>query len=286
MKILTDWSACDVQVIRSRHNPLIKNIRALHERKRRRREGRFLIEGVRLLEEAVAAGVHLERVLVAPELITGERERALMEQLRAGGVTINAVTASLLSVVAETETPQGFVAVARIPPPPDLYSLVQEGDLLVLGDGIQDPGNAGTIIRTAAGAGAQGVFFSAGSVDPYSGKVVRASMGSLFRIAVDVLGDSRELVKACRSAGWEVLVTSPIGGTPLWQVTMGGALLVVLGNEGAGVSPELLEAGTQRVYIPLARAVESLNVAVAGGVILFEVVRQRQCNNQETMPEA
>lgn len=280
MKTSIDWSACDVQVIRSRHNPLVKSIQALHEGKRRRREGRFLIEGVRLLEEAVAAGVHLERVLFAPELISGERNRALLARLKAGGVTLNAVTASVLTAVAETETPQGFVAVAYVPPPPDLRTLIRQGNLLVLGDGIQDPGNAGTIVRTAAAAGAQGVFFSAGSVDPYGGKVVRASMGSLFRIPVAVLSDSLELVKECRSAGWEVLVTSPAGGTPPWQVSMEGSCLVVLGNEGAGVSPEVLAAGTQRIYIPLAGAVESLNVAVAGGVILFEAVRQRRCKSQ------
>ncbi|MDK2926275.1 MAG: methyltransferase, TrmH family [Bacillota bacterium] len=275
-----------MQVIRSRHNPLVKSIRALHESKRRRREGRFLIEGVRLLEEAVAAGVHLERVLFAPELVTAERERALLERLKASGVTLNAVTASVLTAVAETETPQGFVAVAHVPPPPDVWALVRRGNLLVLGDGIQDPGNAGTIIRTAAAAGAQGVFFSPGSVDPYAGKVVRASMGSLFRLAVAVLGDSRELVNACRSAGWEVLVTSPAGGIPPWQVRMEGPLLVILGNEGAGVSSELLAAGTQRVYIPLADTVESLNVAVAGGVILFEAVRQRQGKNRGAVPGA
>lgn len=265
-----------MEMITSRHNPLVKAVRALRSTKLRRSEGRFLVEGVRLLEEALAAGLNLEAVLVCPELAVGTRAQALLTRLRESGVRWVPVSASVLASVAETETPQGLVAVASLPGPPSVSALLEATDLVVLGEGIQDPGNAGTLIRAAEAAGAGGVCFSAGSVYPFGGKVVRASMGSLFRLPVVALGDNgKELAASCRAAGWEVVVTTPAGGTPFWQVAMAAPTLVVLGNEGAGVSAELTALGSQRAFIPLAQPVESLNVAVAGAIILFEAVRQR-----------
>lgn len=263
--------------ITSRHNPLIKRIQALKDSKTRRREGRFLVEGVRLLEEALAAGIHLETVLACPERVESKRAEALLAGLRAKGMTTVFVSEPVLRCVAETESPQGLVAVAEQPVAPPLSLWLARTDLLVLGDGIQDPGNVGTLIRSAEAAGAGGVLLSAGSVYPFGAKVVRASMGSLFRLPVAVLADGgQELAAACRASGWQVVVAMPEGGTPFWQIRLQGPVLLVLGNEGAGVSTELIRYSTQRAFIPLTAPVESLNVAVAGAILLFEAVRQRQ----------
>lgn len=271
-----------MQVITSRQNPLIKAIRALQRNKVRQREGRFLIEGVRLLEEALAAGLTLEKVLVCPDLIASERARTLVRRLEETGAALVAVTPPVLESVAETESPQGLLAVALCPSPPEPAIVLERTDLLVCGAGIQDPGNAGTLVRTAEAAGAGGIFFTGNAVYPFGSKVVRASMGSLFRLPAGMLpDDGQEFVGLCRKRRWEVVVTTPVGGIPFWQADFTRPVLVVLGNEGAGIPPELLELGTQRVFIPLSGPVESLNVAVAGGIILYEAVRQRRAGGMQ-----
>ncbi|NLY50760.1 MAG: RNA methyltransferase [Firmicutes bacterium] len=266
-----------MRTITSRQNPLIKSIKSLRDNNRLRREkGLFLFEGVRLLEDALNADIRIQTALFCRDLMSGERGQEVVKQLEASPAEIVAVTPEVLQTVAETESPQGIVAVAYCPEEKEVPTVLKEAKLLVLLAGIQDPGNAGTLVRTAEAAGAEGILFTQGTVYPYSGKVIRASMGSLFRLPVLTLAENGEgVLSLARDLGWEVVVTTPIGGVPFWRLDLTVRTLLVLGNEGAGIDDKLLHLGTKRAYIPLEGAVESLNVSVAGGIILYEAHRQR-----------
>lgn len=265
-----------MKFIQSRQNPLVRSIRALHNNKVRRSKRQFLVEGVRLLEEAVSSGCTIKTVLFCTETATDSRIQNLLEKLRNDGVSIVATTEAVLASVSETESPQGLIAIVDSPPTIASDHLLDTSDLLVLGDRIQDPGNAGTIVRTAEAAGAGGVFFTATSVYPFSDKVIRASMGSLFRLPVAVLtDDGQKLCSCCLENGWQVIFTVPDGGTSCWDVDFKKPTLLVLGNEGSGINNNLLNLEGSKVSIPLATPVESLNVAIACAVLLFETVRQR-----------
>lgn len=265
-----------MKFIQSHQNPLVRSIRALHNNKVRLSRKRFLVEGVRLLEEAISSGCIIETVLYCREIVTNGRVHNLLNNLAGQGVVLVATTQAVLASVSETESPQGLVAVVHYPSTPELGSVIRATDLAVLGDRIQDPGNAGTIIRTAEAAGAGGVFFTAGSVYPFADKVIRSSMGSLFRLPVTVLtAGGQELCNHCLENGWQLLFSVPEGGIPWWQVDFKQPTLLVLGNEGSGISDELLDLEGNKVSIPLAHPVESLNVAIACAVLLFETMRQR-----------
>ncbi|HHT70157.1 MAG TPA: RNA methyltransferase [Firmicutes bacterium] len=274
-----------MRFIQSRRNPLVRSMRALHNNKVRRSRRRFLVEGVRLLEEALASECIVDTVLYCIETTIDGRMQALLNRLQDSGVSVIAATQAVVDSVSETESPPGLTAVVRCPPTPELTAVVGSTDLLVLGDQIQDPGNAGTIIRTAEAAGAGGTFFSAGSVYPFSDKVIRASMGSLFRLPVEVLSDGgQELCNLCINSGWQLVFAVPDEGVPWWNVDFKRPTLLVLGNEGSGISGDVLALKGSKVSIPLAPQVESLNVAIAGAVLLFETVRQRtSCKEKSIM---
>lgn len=270
-----------MMVIKSRQNPLIRSVRALRQNKVRRVKKKFLVEGVRLLEEAVSSGCTIDTVLCCTDILTDSLSKKLLQKLDCQGVSVVATTPDVLASVAETKSPPGLIAVVCFPSLPAIDPIIENSDLIVLGDKIQDPGNAGTIIRTSEAARVGGVFFTPGSVYPYSDKVIRASMGSLFRLPVAILPDNgRKLYEYCLKRGWQSIFTVPEGGIPWWQVDFTQPTLVVLGNEGAGISPEM-QAATKglKVSIPLAPPVESLNVAIASAVILFEAVRQRSISH-------
>ncbi|HHV07950.1 MAG TPA: RNA methyltransferase [Firmicutes bacterium] len=268
-----------MKFVQSRNNPLVRSMRALHYNKVRRSKRQFLIEGVRLLEEAVISGCDIDTVLYCPEMTIDTRTLDLLNNLQGKGVTIVATTEAVLSSVSETKSPQGIVATVCFPIMPKPNSIIEGANLMVLGDMIQDPGNTGTIIRTAEAVGAGGVFFTAGSVYPFSGKVIRASMGSLFRLPVIILDDNgQKLCNYCLDNDWQIVFTVPEGGIPWWQVNFKQPTLLVLGNEGSGISHELLDLEGIKASIPLVSPVESLNVAVAGAVVLFETIRQQSCS--------
>ena len=252
---------------------LISTIRDLHRRRARERRALTLVEGVRLLEEALAAGLDVRGAAVAPGLEATPRGHALKLQLARAGIPLESVDDELLRELAETEHPQGVVAVVA----PRSWRLADlaigaQSVVLVL-DGVQDPGNVGALARAALGLGAAGLVALPGTADLASPKALRGSMGALFRlIAVTVVVE--ELIVWARAAGVQLWVTGA-GGVPVGQVHREGPIALVVGNEGAGVRPELAVAATRSVAVPLQGGVESLNVAVAAGILLYEVTRDR-----------
>ncbi|MBL8093087.1 MAG: RNA methyltransferase [Anaerolineales bacterium] len=255
-------------MITSTHNPLVQRIRALQTRRRdREREGRFVLEGVRLLEEACAARVGLEAVLHVTDL--DPRSVAALAAAERAGARPVPVTPAVLRACADTETPAGLLAIAElpVPTPPTAPRAV-----LVL-DGLADPGNVGTLLRTAAAAGLDAVYLAPGTVDAYSPKVVRAALGAHFRVPVLTFDWAEP------PAAWSALRLyvadmdqGPAYDSVDWRAPAG----LIVGAEASGASAAARASAISAVHIPMPGGAESLNAAVAGSVIIFELARQRR----------
>jgi TrmH family RNA methyltransferase len=259
---------------------LQSTVRDLQRRKARGRRGLAVVEGVRLVEEALAAGLEFKGALVAPELARTTRGQALAAELASHAVAVEEIGSRAFSDLAGTDTPQGILAIVQ----PRVWTLadVPGGPLLVV-DGVQDPGNVGTLIRTAHALGATASLLLRGSADPMNPKALRAAMGATFRHPVVQLDDGPFIAWAREH---EIMLwAAAADGVPLARAldaragVAGGStkelVAVIVGNEGAGIRPQLNAIAAQRVAIPLARGAESLNVAVAAGILLYEVLRGR-----------
>jgi TrmH family RNA methyltransferase len=256
----------------SKGDALLTTIRDLARRRGRERRGLALAEGVRLVEEALAAGVPVRGAAVSPALEGTPRGAALKSALASRGVPLREVTPAELETLADTEQPQGIVAVVE-PPGRTLDQIpTAAGAVVLVLDAVQDPGNVGTMLRTALALGAAGLVALRGTAELTNPKVLRGSMGAAFRLPA-AAADAEEFLAWARSRGVEVIVAAA-DGEPLerWRRESAPVALVV-GNEGAGVSPALAAAARRRIAIPVASTVESLNVAVAAGILLYEVTR-------------
>lgn len=262
------------QEITSPQNTVVKAAVELKQKKHRLRQGLFLAEGLRTAEEAVAAGAARSVFYVPEEYVADARLQRLLERAAEQGAELHAVSAAVMKKLADTETPQGVIAVCRLQEQ-ELAGLLAQGRTLLVLDRVGDPGNVGTMLRTADAAGAGGVVLLAGCADVYAPKTVRSAMGSLFHVPV-ISGLSEEaFVRAARGAGYELLVTALDGAESLYRTGLQGRIALVMGSEAGGVSAGLLAQADKRVYIPMQGQAESLNVAVAAGVVLFEALRRR-----------
>ncbi|MEO5826584.1 MAG: RNA methyltransferase [Gemmatimonadales bacterium] len=245
---------------------LITTIRDLHRRKGRERRGLALAEGVRLVEEMVAVGARCKGVAWSPALESTTRGSALRAVLLDRGIPMHECEDDELAKVAATDQPQGVIAVyePRQWSLPDLLPTLAR--VLVVLDAVQDPGNVGTIARTAVAFGASGLLALPGTADLTNPKVVRASMGALFRLP-HCAATTDDLNAMVRGAGGEVWVAA-MRGEKVGSSAPAGPVAIVFGNEGAGVSDDVVAAASRNVAIPIDAGAESLNVAVAAGIIL------------------
>jgi TrmH family RNA methyltransferase len=255
-------------LITSRQNPKLKLVHALLGRsKERREEGAFVAEGVRLLEEARSCGWPTRFVLYSDGL--SERGLALVRELRAAGTDVEEVSADLMQSLSETEAPQGLLAILEEQDLPLPASL----DFLLIPDRIRDPGNLGTLIRSAAAAGVQAVLLPPETTDAFAPKVIRAAMGAHFRMPLLRL-DWDAIRQFCESAHLNVYLAD-MGAPPCWEVDLRAPLALIVGSEagGGGEAARSLAAGS--ISVPMPGGTESLNAGVAGSILLFEIVRQR-----------
>lgn len=244
-----------------------KVLRALGRRKGREEHGLFLAEGPHLARELVESDLRVEMVLYTPEHASGAEEGATLEALRDRGADLREVDAGTLAEFADTVTPQGVLSVVEIPRR-EVTELPDDG-LLIL-DAVQDPGNFGTLARTAEATGMAGLLALRGTVDPWNPKAVRAAAGSSFRLPI-AAGSWEEAREWLRGRGTEVWAADPLGEPVYGGEGAPDRLALVLGNEGRGVSPEVLDDARRRVRVPTAGSVESLNVAVAGALLIDRV---------------
>lgn len=240
----------------------------------RDRESALVASGIRLMEEALRAGAHVEVALVSPRLDRGGRGRALRAALASSVETLvessDAVIAGLLGAVRH----EGVVARVRRPVPGPLPGPARPGARLVVAWGIQDPGNLGGILRAAAAAGAGGLLATAGAVDPWNPKAVRASAGASFRLPVRTVEDGESLLKELRAAGWRLIGGVPRGGRAYTAVDWRRPHALVLGGEAGGLPEEVVATLDERATIPMAGEMESLNVLSAATLLLFETARE------------
>jgi TrmH family RNA methyltransferase len=252
----------------------VQRLRRLSRRRAARsEEGAFVIDGPTLVLEALRAGLEVQEVLVAPDTAT-----EVVVAARAAGVAVHTVVADVLAKSVDAVTPQGVAAVATRPEVAfDVaVAAAASGALTVVLVDIGDPGNAGTLLRTAEAAGAAAVLFCGASVDPCNPKCVRASAGALFHLPVASGGDAVSVLEGLGSAGVRRAATVVRGGLPYDTVDLTGPVAVVLGNEAHGLPAEVDHLVDDRLSIPMAGRSESLNVAMAGAVLCFESLRQRR----------
>jgi len=248
---------------------LLTLARDLGRRKAREKHSLFVAEGVRCVEELLRSGLPLRGALIAPQLATAPRGQALRASLEAAGVELAEVSERDFRSAAETESPQGVIAIAEVPNRTlDTLLIGSRCRLLVL-DGVQDPGNVGTIVRTAAALGATATIALPGTVDLWNPKVIRSSMGAQF-VHPAFHSTLSELIAFLEKEGIELWSTAA-EGSALSPELAPQRLAIALGNEGSGLSADVRSRSGRTVSLPISSGTESLNVAVAAGIILYEL---------------
>ena len=248
---------------------LLTLARDLGRRKAREKQSLFVAEGVRSVEELLRSGLKVQGALVAPQLLSAPRGHALRKSLEQSGVETLEVSEKDFRSAAETESPQGVLAIGEVPA--RSLGTLEVGPVcrILLLDGVQDPGNVGTILRTAAALGATATIALPGTVDLWNPKVIRSSMGAQFA-HVALHADSSETLSFLDRNKIE-LWAADASGSALNRGDAPPRLAVALGNEGSGLSPQVRAAARKTISLPIAASVESLNVAVAAGIILYEL---------------
>ncbi len=259
-------------MITSPQNPRIKQVRALQGRSReRRRAHAFVIEGVRLLEEALQTAWPMRFLLHTADL--DGRAQAVVESARQRGVDVVLVSLEVMRAASDTETPQGVLAVAERMP----LDAPESPDFVLLPDGVRDPGNLGTLLRTALAAGADAVLLPPGNVDPFAPKVLRAGMGAHFHLPVLSLSWD-EIARRVQDWRLSMCLADAAGAHLYTEVDFTQPTGIIIGGEAGGAGTQARALASCTVRIPMPGAIESLNAAIAASVVMFEVVRQRAAN--------
>ncbi|HLJ62301.1 MAG TPA: RNA methyltransferase [bacterium] len=255
-------------VITSRGNPFIRDLRALL-RSPHREADRVAVEGWRALAAAASAGARFEAVVYTPDAAGDARYAPLRRDLQALGAREVLVARDVFAAVAQVETPQGALGIARRPAPASPSELDRPDALLVVLDAVQDPGNVGAILRTAAAVGATGAVTVGGAADPFGAKALRASAGTAFRMPLLHAATAATAAEELRRRGVRLLVAAPRGGRLVAEASFDRPLAMIFGNEGAGADAAWWRAGAEAVRLPIADGVESLNVAAAAAILLY-----------------
>ena len=260
--------------VSSLRNPLIKEFKKLSQnRLYRQKVNKIALEGPNLVREALKAGLMPEVVFYTRDYYESGAEEWLSEMPVAVMQVI--LSHSLFKSIAETENPQAVAAILPFNSEKDYQVVAEPSQLILILDRLQDPGNMGTIIRTAVAAGVDRVVCTSGSVDPYSPKVLRSTAGTIFSLPPEFASEPGKMVTDLKKKGLQIVAASAHSNLQYWSADLKGPVALIIGNEAGGVSPELEKAADIKVSIPLTGSVDSLNAAVATGVILFEIVRQR-----------
>ncbi len=271
------WKGTGVRLTRieGAANPLIKRIRALEQRKGREQAGAFFVEGIQAVWQAVDAGAVIETLVVAPDLLTSAAAREMIARQHAARTPVAEVSASLYERIAMRENPSGLAAIVRIVFHSLESLIVTPASLFVALHEISNPGNLGTILRTVDAVGGNGVILIGDGTDPYHPNAVRASVGTLFRLPVVPVRQIEDALAWSRASGVSIVTTSARAAHAHWQVEYPSPVLMLFGNEGRGLPPEIVARGDLSVRIPMHGSASSLNLAVAAGVLLYEALRQR-----------
>ncbi len=260
--------------ITSRDNNTIKHLRSLADPKIRDKERIFLVEGVKIVEEALRDNLGVEMIVAAPTLVR-HHGRGVLKLAESRSLDILWVSDRLLDALSESKTPQPVMAEVKMKEHFEDDLLNDDRGLIIITIQLQDPGNLGTIIRTAEAVGASGVAITANTVDPYNAKAIRASMGSILRLPIVRIDDGTAFIQACKQKGFQTVAAVLTGERTHFDVDLTKPTAVILGQEGAGLQKDIMANADMSVRIPMAASLDSLNVATAAAVILYETMRQR-----------
>lgn len=256
--------------IESKDNNLFKETKKLKERKNRTKANKYIIEGFRLVQEAFKANLEIEYLIVTSE--GKEKVDLYLGNYLNEEVKIYEMVSSLFNELISTEKPQGIVAVVHM----NAKDINLDGSFYLLCDKVQDPGNLGTIIRTAHAVDADGIILTKGTVDIYNEKTIRSTMGSMFYLPIFYDDDNLSIVKSLKEKNFKILATSLDTDKDFFEEDLKGKVVLTVGNEGNGVSNEVYELCDTKVKIPMPGNAESLNVAIATSVIMYEKIRQER----------
>lgn len=262
-----------IDKITSRQNPLIKRFRLVREGQEKHL---MLIEGVRLVEEAVKAQLHFEIVAYTDRLHTTPRGQQLYDQLLKLSCRGALVTESILSTMSDVVSPQGVAAIAHLPYATLDNAISKQPPLVIIAHQLQDPGNIGTIIRTAEAVGAESVITTAGTVNPFSLKALRSSMGSAFRLPIILNVKTQQVIEFCQQNKLQIVAASAKAAKQYTELDWTLPTALIIGSEANGIDSFINKFAQENVFIPMAKDMESLNVATATAVLLYEAARQRK----------
>ncbi|WP_010248381.1 23S rRNA (guanosine(2251)-2'-O)-methyltransferase RlmB [Acetivibrio cellulolyticus] len=261
--------------ISSSQNPVIKEIKALKEKKYRDQTGLFFIEGIRFVEEALKEKIEISKILVSDKLADVHGGKEILEQLENSNCcNVYTLTNKLYMEVTDTENPQGILAILN-KKSISLESVYDNKNFFLVLDSLQDPGNMGTIIRTADAAGVTGVIVSKGCVDVYNPKVLRSTMGSLFHIPICYSENILQTLEEMKNKGIRLCAAHLSGSKNYFELDYKDNIAIIVGNEANGISDSVAGISNELVRIPMAGKSESLNASVAAGLLMYEVLRLR-----------
>lgn len=260
-----------MQVITSKDNEIIKNIKKLKDKKFREQEHKYIIEGIKLIEEAIKELAKINTVVVCEDCVKNEEidSKLLYEVAKYNCIY---VSERIFSLITDVKNPQGILAV--IEKEEEIDSIDYSEDLIVILDKVQDPGNLGTILRTVDSIGLKQIIVAEGSGDIFNPKVVRSTMGAIFRVKVKISQDIQKTIAEIKKHKFKVVSTSLATDKSIYDVKYEKSAIII-GNEANGVSKELQDASDELVKIPMLGNTESLNASVATGIVLYEYVRQK-----------
>ena len=259
-----------MQRISSKDNSLIKHIKSLKEKKHRDEYGEYIIEGIKLIQEAIQENTNIKNIVICDGCDNSETIESHLKYEMAKFDFVY-VPQNIFKIISDVENPQGVLAVVE---KKNNEEIDTSEDFILALDDIQDPGNLGTILRTADSVGLKQTLVSKGTADAYNSKVVRSTMGAIFRINVIECENLKETLQELQSKKYKVVTTSLKAKKSIYEVDY-KKKIVVIGNEANGVSKEILNLADEKVIIPMLGKTESLNASVATGVILYEYVRQK-----------
>lgn len=269
-----------MQRISSKDNSLIKHIKRLKEKKYRDEYGEFIVEGLKVINEAIQENVDIRHIVVCDGCDNSEMIESHLKYEMAR-LDFIYVPQNIFKIISDVENPQGVLAVIgkikkykEAEQTPKTSNINLDEDIILALDDIQDPGNLGTILRTADSVGLKQILVSKGTADAYNPKVVRSTMGAIFRVNVIECENLKETLKELQSKDYKVMTTSLKAKKSIYEVDY-KKKIIVIGNEANGVSKEILNIADEKVIIPMLGKTESLNASVATGVILYEYVRQK-----------
>jgi TrmH family RNA methyltransferase len=264
-----------IKAVDSTQNALVKHARALERDRALRTSARtYLAWGIHLAEEALRARAPLRQAFLGPAIEKSDRESGLSRRLIASGVPIVRVTDRVLESIIQGSADQGVLLLAELPRTEAKSVLASTSPLVLAAHGVQDTGNLGSILRSARAMGAGGLIALEGSADPFGSRAVRAAMGTQFTLPA-VSCTTADCLREAKAAGRRLVAADPGGTETPIDVDLARPILLLVGNEGAGLPRDILDAADRRVRIPMAPGVSSLNVHAAAAVLLYEAARQR-----------